>query len=167
MNASGRCVVSVSIRKGTRNLTTMFKTLLSAAVLLLFIACHDEGGGQGAAVPASSSNNAPVENTTTTAPTTSTAQPGNTAGGVALNPPHGEPGHICEIPVGQPLDGSGGTTGMNENVITVDPARDAGTSTIITPNAGNSASSGQSGTINPPHGEPGHVCEVPVGQPIP
>lgn len=25
----------------------------------------------------------------------------------------------------------------------------------------------KSGTINPPHGQPGHTCAVPVGQPIP
>lgn len=37
---------------------------------------------------------------------------------VALNPPHGQPGHKCEIPVGAPLDGSGGTTA---NPITPQP----------------------------------------------
>lgn len=25
----------------------------------------------------------------------------------------------------------------------------------------------KSGSINPPHGQPGHTCAVPVGQPIP
>ncbi|MCB0772898.1 MAG: hypothetical protein KDB93_05950 [Flavobacteriales bacterium] len=27
--------------------------------------------------------------------------------------------------------------------------------------------SGNSGKINPPHGEPGHDCAVPVGSPLP
>lgn len=61
---------------------------------------------------------------------------------VALNPPHGQPGHVCEIPVGQPLPGGNTTSATN-----------------------NSSESGQK--LNPPHGQPGHVCEIPVGQPLP
>lgn len=56
---------------------------------------------------------------------------------VALNPPHGQPGHICEIPVGQPLP------------------------------TNTKASSNSEQSLNPPHGQPGHVCEIPVGQPLP
>src|SRR5690606_21418634 len=40
------------------------------------------------------------------------------ASGVKLNPPHGEPGHRCEIPVGAPLDGSAATGGQS---ITIPP----------------------------------------------
>lgn len=65
----------------------------------------------------------------------------NTESEVALNPPHGQPGHICEIPVGQPLPTSGNATNTSSN------------------------DSGQ--RLNPPHGQPGHVCEIPVGQPLP
>ena len=88
---------------------------------------------------------------------------------VRLNPPHGEPGHVCEIPVGAPLDGSAGS---NSQTIQIDPNA-GGTQTITAPQAGGPimqaapAAGGGSGRINPPHGEPGHVCEIPVGDPLP
>jgi hypothetical protein len=85
--------------------------------------------------------------------------------GVRLNPPHGEPGHVCEIPVGQPLDGS--TPGAQDRSITI-PANGGGDNAGITisPQMAQPAAQG-SGRINPPHGEPGHVCEIPVGEPLP
>jgi len=70
----------------------------------------------------------------------------NTHQEVALNPPHGEPGHRCEIPVGQPLpNGSDMEASTNGN---------------STSNKNNEVK------LNPPHGEPGHRCEIPVGQPL-
>src|SRR5690554_139487 len=66
--------------------------------------------------------------------------------GVTLNPPHGEPGHDCAVPVGQPLNAS---AGANVNAPTVN-----------TPIVNNNV------RLNPAHGEPGHDCAVPVGQPL-
>ena len=68
---------------------------------------------------------------------------------VVLNPPHGQPGHRCEIPVGQPLpNGSAnGTTPSNVEIKTP----------LMQENQ----------QLNPPHGEPGHRCDIPVGQPLP
>lgn len=65
-----------------------------------------------------------------------------------LNPPHGQPGHDCNIPVGDPLDGSG----------SVAPAS-AHPQVLSSP--------GASPRLNPPHGQPGHICEIAVGQPLP
>lgn len=65
-----------------------------------------------------------------------------------LNPPHGQPGHDCNIAVGQPLDGSGGAS----------PA--AALPQVL-------SSPGASPRLNPPHGQPGHICEIEVGQPLP
>lgn len=78
----------------------------------------------------------------------------NTHQEVALNPPHGEPGHRCEIPVGQPLSGSTNTTNSSssQNVQLTTP--------LMQKNKGEEK-------LNPPHGEPGHRCEIPVGQPLP
>ncbi|WP_417266254.1 hypothetical protein [Brumimicrobium sp.] len=73
-----------------------------------------------------------------------TAPPVNN--GVALNPPHGEPGHDCAVPVGQPLNAA---AGANVNAPTVN-----------TPKVNNNV------RLNPAHGEPGHDCAVPVGQPL-
>jgi hypothetical protein len=56
---------------------------------------------------------------------------------VMLNPPHGEPNHRCDIPVGSPLNA---TTETSENEREV--------------------------MLNPPHGEPNHRCDIPVGAPL-
>lgn len=83
------------------------------------------------------------------------ASPAANTGNVALNPPHGQPGHRCEIPVGAPLDGSGNTGGNRAAAPAAAPIAPASSS----PNA--------SPKINPPHGQPGHRCDVRVGDPLP
>ncbi len=146
----------------------MFKSLLPAVAAFAFISCQNDGGGEGTGVPASSNSAAdPSVNTLpmNTPTTTSSSQPGTTAAG--LNPPHGEPGHVCEIPVGQPLDGSG-SAGASPQEITIDPSTLNGGTTTITPEMTQpGAVSTTAPGMNPPHGEPGHVCEIPVGQPLP
>ena len=68
---------------------------------------------------------------------------------VKLNPAHGEPGHVCEIPVGQPLPSKSSS---------ISPASN---NTINMP-----VKSNNTANLNPPHGEPGHKCEIPVGEPL-
>lgn len=85
----------------------------------------------------------------TTTESTETPTSSNTDKEVALNPPHGEPGHICEIPVGQPLPNGSSNTAVPSNVQLTTP--------LLKENQ----------RLNPPHGQPGHVCEIPVGQPLP
>lgn len=79
------------------------------------------------------------------------------SGTAQLNPPHGEPGHRCEIPVGAPLDGSAPPPASSAPPITLNPPSP-------TPSSPTGVNSGK---INPPHGEPGHDCAVPVGSPLP
>lgn len=86
-------------------------------------------------------------------------QPDNTLsetsspGDVALNPPHGEPGHDCNIEVGAPLNG------------TVNPVNI--TSPVLQGAGGPLNNSVPAGVrLNPPHGEPGHDCNIQVGQPL-
>ncbi len=96
------------------------------------------------------------------------ATSGNTPSG-KLNPPHGEPGHRCEIPVGAPLD-SEPTTPTITTEPTITPSFSAPASTpVATPTFSMEGQQGKSSTppgINPPHGEPGHDCAIPVGQPL-
>lgn len=76
-----------------------------------------------------------------------------------LNPEHGAPGHDCAIPVGAPLDGSGGSRApqaLPNQAPAINPTP------IVPTNPGTSAS----GKLNPAHGEPGHDCAVPVGAPL-
>lgn len=60
--------------------------------------------------------------------------------GGALNPAHGQPGHRCDIAVGDPLNAAPATTSVN----TAAPAK----------------------KLNPAHGEPGHRCDIAVGAPL-
>jgi hypothetical protein len=76
------------------------------------------------------------------------------SGDVAINPPHGEPGHDCAVPVGQPLN-SGGTDASG-------PER---TTTGSGPERSN-ATDNSTANLNPAHGQPGHDCSIPVGQPL-
>lgn len=64
-----------------------------------------------------------------------------------MNPPHGQPGHICEVPVGEPIPVSQPNAVQNVNLKTPLMQRNQ--------------------RLNPAHGQPGHICEIPVGQPLP
>ncbi|MCX2680079.1 hypothetical protein OOZ15_09030 [Galbibacter sp. EGI 63066] len=55
-----------------------------------------------------------------------------------VNPPHGQPGHRCDIAVGAPLGSSTNNTPLEANA-----------------------------TLNPAHGQPGHRCDIPVGAALP
>lgn len=71
-----------------------------------------------------------------------------------MNPAHGQPGHRCDIPVGSPL---------NSKPQPTNPSPAATMST--TPPAPATAQATAPG-MNPPHGQPGHRCDIPVGSPL-
>lgn len=94
------------------------------------------------------------------------------AGGAASavsnpNPPHGEPGHRCDIPVGASLDTPPmeGYTPPSGSATPIQAAPQTGTSPVFNnqPSAQQPASSTAVKNPNPPHGEPGHRCDIPVG----
>lgn len=72
----------------------------------------------------------------------------------ALNPEHGQPGHRCDIPVGAPLNGGAKKTNTS-------PAQGL----QVSPVSGDKAPTTGKG-LNPPHGEPGHRCDIKVGDPL-
>lgn len=96
---------------------------------------------------------------------------------VTINPPHGEPGHRCDIPVGaalnsQPVNTPRQTINNSPSVATPNIANSQGAPTIENAKRLNSSqpitsSAQNSGRLNPPHGQPGHSCEIPVGSPLP
>jgi hypothetical protein len=109
------------------------------------------------------------------APTAGPAVQASTAAG--LNPPHGEPGHRCDIDVGAPLNSPPGNAKTSAPV-TIDASQGIKSQQVPVPAA---PASGQTQQIqvappavttptapgmNPPHGEPGHVCGIPVGSPL-
>jgi len=81
-----------------------------------------------------------------------TEMSGNSSGNAEtpdVNPPHGEPGHRCDMPVGASLSGENNTN------------TDAGSSSEMTTSPIRMKESKPS--KNPPHGEPYHDCSIPVG----
>ena len=81
------------------------------------------------------------------------APPTTTAPG--MNPPHGQPGHRCDIAVGAPLNSPKGVT---------QPAQVTPTSIKAPTNI--AAPTTTAPGMNPPHGQPGHRCEIAVGAPL-
>ena len=97
------------------------------------------------------------QSTSTIDPAATTTQPAGAAGTAGIkNPAHGQPGHVCGVPVGQVLDGKTATapTTVVPNMAAPKPA--------AAPAAGNATAPG----MNPPHGQPGHRCDISVGEPL-
>ena len=86
-----------------------------------------------------------------------------------MNPPHGQPGHRCEIPVGAPLNSQPATSQPQATpqaapqIVNQKPAEQP--QMKINSNTGSATISGAK--INPPHGQDGHRCDVAVGAPLP
>jgi hypothetical protein len=101
-----------------------------------------------------------------------------------LNPAHGQPGHDCAVAVGAPLN----TAPVQSGAASVAPINRTATTTPVTaPQAGVAPVSSQpapassisaqqpqlgganvksTARLNPAHGQPGHNCDVAVGQPL-
>jgi len=85
-----------------------------------------------------------------------------------INPAHGQPGHRCDIPVGQPLNSKPAPTAQNTpvnnvpNAVQIDPNTLPAGQFVVPDRKQAKTAPG----MNPPHGEPGHRCDIPVGQPL-
>lgn len=121
------------------------KLFLGAAVLSLSLmySCKDEN---------KSETETEAVNTTGASTSTTTSDDKEVA---QVNPAHGLPGHRCDIPVGAPLNSA---AAMQTTPAATTPAA---TSTTVSPIRVDKTPS-----VNPPHGEPGHDCAVPVGAPL-
>ncbi len=82
------------------------------------------------------------------------ATPASTASG--LNPAHGQPGHRCDIAVGQPLNSKPANPSPTPATVTPGTAKPA----VVTPDTFLAKG------LNPAHGQPGHRCDVAVGKPL-
>lgn len=105
--------------------------------------------------------------------TTTTTTPTKVAKG--MNPPHGQPNHRCDIPVGAPLNSPApkaptttAATVENGSVsqnFTVTPPSNSVPALLSTESAGQNT--GIVDGLNPAHGKPGHRCDIAVGAPLP
>ncbi|MBL7702639.1 MAG: hypothetical protein JNM14_10325 [Ferruginibacter sp.] len=86
---------------------------------------------------------------------TATAQAATAPG---MNPPHGQPGHRCDISVGAPLNSKPAPPATAQpTTVNAQPQvtmKEVPTTTKTAPG------------MNPPHGEPGHRCDIAVGAPL-
>ena len=125
----------------------------------------------GTYVPPNNQNAAPVQSQTITPNQAITQTPVVTKPG--MNPPHGQPGHRCDIAVGAPLNSpvakpaSKGTTTMPPATITSIPTATTTTTNPSTPAILNTETTATAPGMNPPHGQEGHVCSIAVGAPLP
>jgi hypothetical protein len=86
-------------------------------------------------------------------PTNKQVQPAaTTAVAPGMNPPHGQPGHRCDIAVGAPLNSKPASNAVTPVNISSDKV--AQPVTAVAPG------------MNPPHGQPGHRCDIAVGAPL-
>jgi hypothetical protein len=165
-------------------------TLLSSVVLLTLISSCDlnKSGDEAPATTPATNTTQPAANTTQPAEPAATQQtvpaasqttvappvnvaPGQlsqqqpaSSGAVALNPAHGQPGHDCSIPVGQPLKKSGGGVSNGVQVTTTPTQQQQQPITVSAP--ATQPLSGAKPKINPAHGQPGHRCDIAVGAPL-
>lgn len=146
----------------------MKKIVLIASVAFLFVACKDKNRDVTLTQPGSI--NGQLNSTQANAGKTTNAQlpASNVITGAGINPPHGQPGHRCDIADGAPLPAATGNTALTP--VPQVTTRETAVPTInqLPPNVsvvpGNTAK--PSGNLNPAHGQPGHKCEIPVGAPL-
>jgi hypothetical protein len=96
-------------------------------------------------------------------PQATAAMPVN-ATAAGLNPPHGQPGHRCDIPDGAPLNSAPATA-------TAQPVAQATAPQPITikqnaPTMVPAQAAPTAKGMNPAHGQPGHRCDIAVGAPL-
>ena len=125
-------------------------------------------------------NSKPAEQTTPTITTSPATQPftistdkpsqpaATTAVAPGMNPAHGQPGHRCDIAVGAPLSTPVSPTykppTANSETAPINITTDQAAKPEVTP-AGATIPVVAAGT-NPPHGQPGHRCDLAVGAPL-
>lgn len=98
--------------------------------------------------------NAKVATTTTVTP------PG-------MNPPHGQPKHRCDIPVGAPLNSPVAKTATAPKTTVVSTPATTNTTTVPPLLATSPEVAPTPEGMNPPHGQPKHRCDIAVGAPLP
>jgi len=150
---------------GTKACTMRFyATVVIAACVFLIVSCgENEGGGQietgkVASVPTLSTPAVPANNPSVRPINNPTAP--IIAGG-RLNPAHGQPGHRCDIAVGAPLPAATSPV-LNTAPVNAPVVNAAAATTATQPQSAATVAKG----LNPPHGQPGHRCDIPVGQPL-
>ena len=157
------------ILTGTKACT--MRCYVTAAIIVcifLIVSCgENEGGGRlesarTASTPALSAPATPAINPAVT-PINNPSAPVIAAGKV--NPPHGQPGHRCDIAVGAPLPATNAPV-LNTNPANAPVINTPAPAIVTQPQPQAQPVATPSNGLNPPHGQPGHRCDIAVGQPL-
>ena len=144
------------------------KTKYTSGLLLLFLlfifSCKKELVPQessGVNLPSATENAtvSPIVSPATNVnaiPNASILKENSSVNTLALNPPHGQAGHRCDIAVGAPLNSP-------PNKVISKSAPNPQVSTIL--NSSTIPVVTKPG-MNPPHGQAGHRCDIAVGAPL-
>ncbi|AFD06420.1 hypothetical protein [Solitalea canadensis] len=106
---------------------------------------------QPVSAPVVSSTPVTVNTTTAAVPATTTKK--------GMNPPHGQPGHRCDIAVGAPLNSASAKTQVTTTTAAAPKAQPVAATTELQKNS-------DGVPLNPAHGQPGHRCDIAVGAPL-
>ena len=164
--------------------------LITAVVLGTLISCSP-AQKESKPVPAQQQNQVPqtmlkadtsaaISSVPATVPATATVNEPTVAKAAAtppeLNPPHGQPFHRCDIPVGSPLKSAApakpatvqtapqiNRTGMAPTLENAARLNNSRTNNATAPTVANATPP----KLNPPHGQPFHRCDIAVGSPLP
>ena len=129
------------------------------------LASYEQKSASDSSNVTNAQNSAPIimNNSAPVAPqsnTVSVNQPKPTAPG--MNPPHGQPNHRCDIPVGAPLN----SKKAEATTVKTTDNQTTNAAPIAAPE-NNAGSTPIASGMNPSHGQPGHRCDIPVGAPLP
>ena len=90
-----------------------------------------------------------------------------------INPPHGQPNHRCDIPVGAPLNSTPTPKVQSNPQPVTKPVQVSQPAQLTSQPTQQKATSVTNATVvtapgmNPPHGQEGHRCDIAVGAPLP
>lgn len=145
-----------------------YSTPLFLLSLLFCYSCKKELVPQdnpSGGVPATTENAvAPAGLTPATNVNATPAQAESQANGTVLagiNPAHGAPGHRCDIAVGAPLNAP-----TTKTATTTTPVKTVSTAPAPVVVKQNVTPVATKPGMNPPHGQTGHRCDIPVGSPL-
>jgi hypothetical protein len=131
----------------------IFTILLFQAI----VGCNNSSEEADATIPETSTTPAAAPATAVATDTIESPSVVPATAKAAPNPPHGQPGHRCDIAVGAPLDSK--PTQPNINTTPTQPVTVA---PVPVPSAATTVAAG----VNPAHGQPNHRCDIAVGAPL-
>jgi hypothetical protein len=83
-----------------------------------------------------------------------------------MNPAHGQPGHRCDIGVGEPLNSKPTSPSITPQPAAVNTPVSPPINISSDKPASPAATTAVAPGMNPAHGEPGHRCDIAVGSPL-